>query len=183
MTRPPKNRHVDIEILTPERLLKVCNESLKGVRARFIADFEEQLTYWRLRGRGDQPRPNLGKLMTLLHRDRILSTFPALSEHFDTKDLKLTNAELSEHKWLLYRNRNDLELQLCRSPFERLINLICSLKSCPKIKELTRLLDELEKADPKAKLAIVTSSPVSILIVYLVSQALPHSPRFSRPCR
>lgn len=157
----------------PERLLAMCNDSLKEVRARFVTEFEQRLARWRQNRKGDEPRPNLGRLMNLLHRDRILNTFPALAKHNETKQLKLTDAELSENNWLVFRSRNDLEPQLTRSPFGRLVASICAPDNCPKIDVLAKLLDKLERADPMAKLVVVTSSPVSTLILYLVSPIYP----------
>ena len=169
----PRNHHVTVEVRMPERLLAMCNDSLKEVRARFVTEFEQRLARWRQNRKGDEPRPNLGRLMNLLHRDRILNTFPALAKHNETKQLKLTDAELSENNWLVFRSRNDLEPQLTRSPFGRLVASICAPDNCPKIDVLAKLLDKLERADPMAKLVVVTSSPVSTLILYLVSPIYP----------
>ncbi|KAL9626065.1 MAG: hypothetical protein Q9204_007611 [Flavoplaca sp. TL-2023a] len=130
--------------------------------------------------KGDRERdleePSQLKITTVIsnmYRLRIWSSWPALMECDDTKNLHYTLKELQAKKWL--RDQNCIQpkgakktlYELAKSttcPYQKNLSALCAIQNNPKIEALQHLMDHIWKKDDKA--IFFCANNVSGYIVY-----------------
>lgn len=155
----------------PRKYEKAINERVISIHGRLSTNHAVRIKKWKDNNcKGPEPQPVLSRWIALVRRTRILSSFPALMECQETKDLEYSGSEDCENQWVVRNTVSPYRLSRVGSPYERQIRRITKAENCPKIVALEILMTTVWGRDDRV--VIMTMGPTNALILYWVRPSI-----------